>query len=369
MLKIWFSNVKDNMIKNHERIEFNEAVKLTHELEKKCRKEEDQFSSDFTVINEETNEALYSGTFHFGSYDYPNVYQQIKDKSERIKVSKQKQIEKNFLLEKIEELTDPVFKEKEKIDKTIINLDRKRISKLKSWQRRTLYTIGTVSFFLLVLTATTFLLQKIQYEQALKDGKGIVEEKEELIKFYEKGLLGNKNEMVEHLLEGDTLTENQEVLLANHYIEQDEFDKAVDILESPSKVETLILTKKGYNNETKAKKIKAFDEVYSTNEARFDLAYFNNEFELMLKIPEVDMILDRSIMKTRAHLKLDQLDEAKAELKNNNDENMKEKISKYEILVSEIDTLEEKKKKAKKKKEKNKINKELKKKKEEKSKL
>src|SRR5699024_7445102 len=115
-----------------------------------------------------------------------------------------------------------------------------------------------------------------------------------------------------------------------------------------------------YDRDTKVSKIKEFNELYSTNEARFDLAYFDSDYELMLNIQDVNMVSKRSRMKTRAYIKLDQLDEAKEELKNNNDEHTKEMVEKYEILTTEIDTLKEKIDKEKDKKAKKKLESELK---------
>lgn len=359
MLQVWFANVKDNLIENHEKINFNKAVELTNVLEMKCRNEKNKFSSEFTVIDSKTNDSLYEGVFNFGSYDYPNIYHQIKDKSNKIKVDKERQADKNYLLEKIEELTPEEMKREENIDKTFINIDKDNISKLKKWQRRTIYGLTTFLFIFSIMIIVWSITQMSSYEKALADGRKQLSSSESLIENYEKGLLGNKEVMIEYINNLNNLSENQEILLVNHFIDKEEYTKAVETLDDDSRAETMILMNDNYDKETKIKKIKDFNEEYSTNEARYDLAYFDKDYELMLNIQDVDMIVERSKMKTNAHLKLDQLDEAKAELKNNNDEEMKDKIEQYEALTTEIDTLKEKYDKEKNKKKKKKLKKEL----------
>jgi len=360
LLKVWFSNVEDNLITNHEKIDFQKGVELTNELEMKCRNEQITMSSEFTVIDDNTNESLYTGVFNFGSYDYPNIYHQIKDKANKIKVDKSKQSDKNYLLEKIEELTSDELKREEKIDKTLINIEKDNISKLKKWQRRTIYSL--MMFFLItsIMLTVWSITQMASYEKALNQGRQEVETKKNLIAEYENALQGDEESLIEYLQEQDDLSENQEVLLVNHFINESEYKKAVKILGDNSRTETMILMNDKYDRDTKVSKIKEFNELYSTNEARFDLAYFDSDYELMLNIQDVNMVSKRSRMKTRAYIKLDQLDEAKEELKNNNDEHTKEMVEKYEILTTEIDTLKEKIDKEKDKKAKKKLESELK---------
>lgn len=368
MLQVWFSDVKDNLINNHEKIDFGKAVELTNQLEMKCRNEKKSNSSEFTVIDAKTNESLYEGIFNFGSYDYPNIYHQIKDKANKIKVDKKRQADKDFLLEKIEELTPDEMKREENIDKTLINVDKENISKLKRWQRRTVYSLAGLFLLISVFTVIWSVLQMASYEKALNNEKKQLNGNEELIEHYEKGLLGNREDVIQYLNSLDELSENQEVLLVNHFIDEEEYAKAVEKLGDDSRVETMILMNDNYDESEKVEKINAFNEEYSTNEARYDLAYFDKDYELMLNIQDVDMVLERSKMKTLAHLRLDELDEAKAELNNNNDDEMKEKVNQYEGLTTEIETLEEKIDKAD-KKEKKELEKELKEKKEEKSEI
>lgn len=342
MLQVLFSNVTDNKIPNHQRIDFDEAVKLTHELEMQCRDEKKVISSEFTVISPETGTTFYVGIFNFGSYDYPNIYHQIKVMAQRIKVNKNNQADKAYLLEQIEVLTPEEFKKKEIIDKTLINLDKSKISKLKKWQRVVLYTFTALTTTAVVVLGVSFFFQKVQYETALADGRKNFEKQEELVKTYETALLGSKDELLK-FLEEEELNENQQLILVDIYLKRNEYEKAVATMGDPVEVETIILNNDYWKNgEVKIKKLKEFNDLYPTNEARFDIAYFKKEYELMLNLPQINMTAKRSRMKTYALMKLGKIDEAKMELRNNNDDGLKEKIAKYEILQAEIKTLNEK---------------------------
>lgn len=342
LLQVLFSNVEDNLIPNHIRIDFSEIVGMTQELEMKCREEKRIISSEFTVIAPETETTLYVGIFNFGSYDYSNIYHQIKEITQHIKVNKKNLADKTYLLEQIEELTPEEYKVKETIDKTLINLDKSKISKLKKWQRIVIYSITSLASVGLVVLGMSFILQKAQYEKALTDGRKSFKENEEMIEVYELALLGNKEDL-EKYFDGKKLNENQEHILVDMYLKENKYEKAVATLGDPIAVETIILNDDYWKNgEVKINKLKEFNELYPTNEARFDLAYFEKEYELMMNLPTINMTAKRSRMKTYALMKLGKIDEAKVELNNNNDERLTEKIDRYEILQAEIKTLTEK---------------------------
>ena len=342
MLQVLFSSIEDNLIPHNVRIDFSEVVSMTHDLELKCRDEKRVISSDFKVIASETDTILYRGVFNFGSYDYPNIYHQVKEMTQHIKVNKKNLADKTYLLEQIEELTPDEYKEEETIDKTLVNLDKSKISKLKKWQRVVVYSFTTLTTVGLVVLGSSFLLQKAQYEDALSKGRKLVQENEGMVEVYESALLGNKEEL-EVYFEGENLNENQQHILVDMYLKENKYDKAVELLGDPVEVETIILNDDFWQNgEVKINKIKEFNELYPTNEARYDLAYFEKEYELMLNLPTINMTAKRSRMKTYALMKLGKIDEAKVELNNNNDEKLTEKIDRYEILKAEIKTLTEK---------------------------
>lgn len=347
MLGVVFINTENTeKIEKYRRYEFAEAVALTENVEKECRKEKQRFKAEFHLTSEDGN-LYYSGVFHFGSYDYQNIYHQVRDKSPNLQASKDREQHRTFVLEQIEVLTPAAYKEIEEIDKTFINLEKTNISKLNKWQRITLYTTAIVG----ILGCTTLfiyhLLEKERFEAQLANEIEKASIHVSLIEQYEIALQGNRSNLIPYLEElqvVNKLNENQIVLLINEYLINDQFEKAVELNNDIIYLETLILANRLLKDEEKVKKISAFNDFYPTNEARFDLAYFEGNYELMLNIENVNMTVQRSEMKTYAYLKLNQLENAKRELNNNSNKTLEEKIVRYEILAAEIKTLEDRKK-------------------------
>ncbi|WP_050182271.1 hypothetical protein [Domibacillus robiginosus] len=340
-MQVIFYNVSSSLINNFEKMPFAEAVKVSQEVEQICRDENKTLTGDFQVIGED-KKVFYRGVFNFGSYDYPNIYHKIKDMVKHIKVDKKDQADKIYLLEQIELLTPDQYKQAEMVDKTLINLDKSRVSKLKSWQRKTAYAAGGVSLAGFLMTGFLFFTQQTSYEKALDDGRNQLKESAALAETYGEALLGNDAKMVHALESSDELTEQQQQILVDKYVSENKFEKAVKLLDGDYvKAESLILTSSLPAKE-KIAKIKAFHQMYPTNEARYDIAYLQGDYELMLNLKNINMSVKRSEMKTHALLKLGRVDEAKVELNNNSNEELNEKIVQYEIINAEIKTLKDK---------------------------
>lgn len=342
-MQVIFYNVPDSRIKNFEKMPFSEGVSLSQEVEKACREEGTQFTSEYQVLDSE-NIAYYQGQFNFGSYEYGNIYQSIKAKSNSIKVKKEHQADKLYLLEQIELLTPDEFKQEEKVDRTLLNLDKSRISRLKNWQRKAIYAISALSLIGLLGTGMAFAAQKEAYEKALDDGRTQLANSKNLNEVYEENILQENDNLVAELSQVENPSENQIRILVSEHVKNNEFEQAVALLDGDHiQVETLILGS-NENKEDKIEKLEEFNEVFPSNEARYDLAYFNEEYELMLNIPNITMNVQRSEMKTYALLKLGKVEEAKAELNNNSNEELAEKISRYEVITAEISTLKDQQK-------------------------
>ena len=339
---VFFNSGNTEKIKNFYHISFNEAVVLTENIERECRKEKQSFQAEFQVTDVNGN-VHYHGLFTFGSYDYQNIYHQINVTAPQIKLKKDKEHERQFLLDQIEKLTPVAYKEIEIIDKTFINLQKTNISKLKKWQRTLFYLLAPAASFGCIAFAFLFNVQQSDFNAQITSEIEKAEVNKQLIEHYELVLQGNKESFVtylEALNAENKLTENQQILLINEYLLAGAYDKAIAINNDIIYVETLLLANKELSDTVKADKIAAFNELYPTNEARFDLAYFEKNYELLLNVENVNMTVQRSEMKTYAYLKLGKIEEAKKELNNNSNNTLSEKIVRYEILAAEIKTLE-----------------------------
>lgn len=338
---VFFNSTNTEKIENFRQIPFSEAVALTENVERECRKEKKSFQAEFQVVDENGN-IYYHGIFSFGSYDYQNVYHQVRETAPKIKLPKGEEHERQFLLEQIEKLTPAAYKEIEYVDKTFINLEKTNISKLKKWQRVAFYLLAPAASIGCLAFAFMFNVQQSNFNEQLANEIEKTEINKQLIDHYEAALQGNKDSYLTYLekLNNDKkLTENQQVLLINEYLIAGAYDKAVELNDDVIYVETLLLANKEISNKEKANKIAAFNELYPTNEARFDLAYFEQNYELLLNVENVNMTVQRSEMKTYALLKLGKVEDAKKELNNNSNSVLSEKIVRYEIIAAEIKTL------------------------------
>jgi hypothetical protein len=339
---VFYNSTNTEKIENFRHISFSDAVALTENVERECRKEKQSFQAEFQITDLNGN-IYYRGIFAFGSYDYQNIYHQLRETAPKIKLSKDREHERQFLLEQIEKLTPAAYKEIELVDKTFINLEKTNISKLKKWQRFVFYSLTPIASIGCIALGFMFSMQQSNFNQQLANEVEKAEINKQLIENYEAALQGNKESYLtylETLSKENKLTENQQVLLINQYLVTGAYDKAVALNDDVIYVETLLLANKELSDTNKKGKIATFNELYPTNEARFDLAYFEKNYDLLLNVENVNMTVQRSEMKTYAYLKLGKVEQAKKELNNNSNSVLSEKIVRYEILAAEIKTLQ-----------------------------
>jgi len=335
----FFQTDEKRLLNDFKLLEFNEAVQLTDELEAVYRSQKKKANASFEVISDE--QICYSGIFKLGSYEFNNLYEQLKENVPRIRVQKQDVYVKDFLLDSIEKETDDVFKHREKIDATLINVEKTNISKLKNWQRKSIYGVTAASLLSSTLLLFTLSSQKNAYEEALKDGRNQVAVAQNYNNQYETALLGSKDALIVTLKEEKKLNNNQEKILVNELFAKDDFETAVNVLKSEEKVADLLLLS-SIDSKIKKKKLKKFNDLYANNSSKFDIAYYEKNFELMLELKNVRMNTKRSEMLTLAYIRLDKIDEAKKELNNNNNNKLAKKIATIEGLKAEISVLEKK---------------------------
>lgn len=346
MLYVVFTEIDDTSIKTFEELPLSEAMYLTDKLERKCREEGKKVNGEFYIIDltdeSKKKEAVYRGTFKFGYYESLNLYHHIKKTIPSIKVSREREHEKVLFLEKLEDETESKYKVDDDPDSYLSNLDRDKISKLKKNQRRMIYVSVIISTIALIIVLILYVIKVNEFEKYSDQAQLTKEQQESLISIYEKGLSGDEQSVVTYLEAKENITDEQKLLLANMLIKEKKFKEVINLYGDVQFVANLVSNSKQSSLQDTINVLKEFDEMYPTNQAKYDLAYYSGRYDLMLKIPEVQMNARRSRMKTYAHLKLGQLEEAKSELANNNNEKLKSQINNYELLEAEISLIEEK---------------------------
>ncbi|WP_332698419.1 hypothetical protein [Halalkalibacter lacteus] len=339
MLYVNFTRGKHSKIIKHERIPFPEAVKLSQEIEMEMREKNRTMESYFHVINPNYEDDMYEGTFHFGSYAAPNLFIHIKKMLLVIKTDKEKEKIRLAFIAEMEELLDDQYKKEEDIQNdNLKNLDVSKISRLHRWQRRTIY--GVAGFFALTTVGVFvyFFMQIAVFNQEYQTMASESDRQGQVINYYENALLGKTGELEQYLasLDMDDLNSQERNIYAGYVADEGDFDQLNALFENDTSMVATFLS----NHKTD--RLREYHDRYPTNEARFDLAFSDENYDEVLKIENVDISTDRSKKKTYAYLKTGNLEKAKEELERNNSSEMKEKIARYEELNGAIAKLDDK---------------------------
>lgn len=334
LLQVVFTQLNDNTIKKFERMDFVDAVAQSAILEQKYREDKIKVNGDFYLIEKESDgTALYTGTFIFGSHYAPNLYIHIKKKLEEIKMNKQQQRDRIELIAKMEDGLPDIYKKEEVIENAhLLNLDVSRISKLKKWQRRSIYALTGLLGFAFVGTVFYMVMTIAQYDVAYNKERQTVAAQEKTLEIYEQGLLGNKNEMLDYFNENQkNLTDEEKKIYAGLLLEDKKFKEVVGLYNNDLGYIATMISNRGDINT-----LKEFHKDFPSKESSFDIFYADKKYKELLALKDVDMTVKRSEMKTYALMKTGKLEEAKAELSNNNNDDLKGKLTEYEKLSKEI---------------------------------
>jgi hypothetical protein len=337
VLQVVFTQLDDNDIRKFEKMDFTNMVEITANLEKKYRDAKKKINGDFYLIEKDSDGTpIYTGTFNFGSYYAPNLYQHIKKKLDEMKLSKQQQQDRIELIAKMEEGLPENYKKEEVFENVhLLDLDIRKVSKLTRWQRRTIYALtGLLSLALIGLifyTAMTI----AQYDVAYKKEHETVLSQNKTLGIYEQGLLGNKKELNKYLYKNKKgLTNDQKKLYAVLLLQDKKYKEVVDLYNNDLSFIAALISSTGNID-----MLREFNKDFPSKEGEFDILYADKKYEELLTLKNVDMTVKRSEMKTYALLKTGRIEEAKAELTNNNNKDMKKKIVQYEELSKEINGL------------------------------
>jgi tetrahydromethanopterin S-methyltransferase subunit B len=338
MLYVNFTRGTHPKISKHERIPFPEAVKLSQEIEMEMREKKKTIDSYFFVIDPEYDEEMYEGTFQFGSYTAPNLFIHIKKKLAVMKTDKEKEKIRLAFITEMDELIEDQYKKEEDTEHDILNnLDVSKISRFNRWQRRTIYSIAGFFALTAVGVFSYFFIQIAVINQEYQAIASESDQKGQVINYYENALLGDTEELEQHLasIERSELSSQEKIIYAGYVADEGDFDKLNTIFENDTSMVATFLS----NNKDTAI-LRQYHDSYPTNEARFDLAFADENYEEVVEIENVELSTTRSIKKTYAYLKIDNLDAAKEELEGNNSSEMKEKIERYEelkVLIAKLD--------------------------------
>lgn len=339
MLYINFVQGNHENLPKHERIPFNEVVALSHKIESEMREKQSTIASYFYVIDDEMADTLYEGEFIFGSHSSPNLYIHIINKLQSIKTSKENEKLRLSFITDMEALVDEKYKKQDEMEENPFqDLDRTRISRLKRWQRRSIYGLTGVLGLACIGILAFFLIQVSSISEEAQASVAQVEEQEETIEYYEQALLGDEDNLESYFNEKEieSLSDRERNIYASLVADNQDFDTLNTLFENDNRLAATFLGQQG-----NIPALRAYNEQFPTNEARFDLAYAEEKYEEMLNVENVEINSRRSEMRTEALLKTGDIEAARQELENNSSTELAERVNRYGELDSEISDLNE----------------------------
>lgn len=311
MLYVNFTRGSHAKIRKHERMPFPQAVEISHEIEMEMRGKGEKLESYFYVIDTDYDEAMYEGHFTFGSYQAANLFLHIKKQLPKIRVNKERERIRLAFIADLEESVDERYKIEEEFDPNEKNLEWDKVSRLKKWQRRTVY--GLTGFFAVtsVCVPAYFFIQLANLNQSYHASVANAEESKEVLDTYEGALLGNDEALYDYLdsLTQEEMSDAERNLYAGFVADAGEFEQLNTLFDQDH---SLVASFLSIHRETET--LQAYHEEYPTNEAMFDIAYVNEEFEEVTTIEDVDITQERSKKRANAFLQIGNAIEAESEL-------------------------------------------------------
>jgi hypothetical protein len=339
MLYVNFVQGKHDELPKHERIPFNDAVALSQKIEMEMREKKSKIASYFYVIDDELADSLYEGEFVFGSYTAPNLFIHIKNNLPAIKTNKENEKLRLSFIADMEEATDEQYKQEEDMENDLYqHLDSTKISHLKRWQRRTIY--GAAGFFAFASAGifTFFFLQIASISNEVSSTTAEAEQQAEVITYYEQALLGEE-ETLEAYLSGkdtDALSNRETGIYARMVADNEDFETLNALYEEDTSLAATFLAQ-----EADAETLRAYNEQYPTNEAQFDLAFADENYEELLEMKNVEINNRRSEMRTEALIEMGDLEGARAELENNTSSELADRLNRMEELNTQLADIDE----------------------------
>lgn len=333
MLFVRFTDVPDPRIANYERLTFAEAVATTHALHDALTGEGKSSSGDFRLFDQK-DELLYRGTFTFGTEgSYLNLYQQVRDRVQRIRTKKEEAAKKIWLLEEIESETPDEYKRQ--TARTVTAAPTTYQSRLTRLQRRLIY--GTTIVGLLFTTgfsATQVLIDREAYAEQTH----VADKK--WLEAYEQALQNDEEPLIA-LLEQKNRTEEERDLLIDLYLSSGEDEKAQGLVNDPILVETKLASLALPDTE-KLERLQDFQKRHPTDEGAFDIAVLEQNYEIVTKTEDVEWATDRIAAKVNAYLYFGEIASAKEWANKTSDPYVQSQLSCYQETSTELKKLQNK---------------------------
>ncbi|WP_214830843.1 hypothetical protein [Exiguobacterium sp. s56] len=336
MLFVRFTDVPDTRIQNYERLTFAEAVVATHDLHQTLSEEGMSCSGDFRLFDQK-DEMLYRGTFTFGTEGtYPNLYHQVQDRVQRIRIKKEDNSKKMWLLDEIESETPDDYKRPSVKSNLVVSSTYQ--SSLTRLQRRLIYGAATAGIlFTSLFTATQWFIDKEAHAEQVTGGE------QAWLDAYDQALQGEESSLIQ-LFERKDRSEEEDALLADLYLAEGADQKALELTDDPILIETK-LAGLDLSDQEKLERLRDFQVSHPTDEGAFDIAVLERNHEIVAKTKDVEWTAPRISAKVTAYLYLGDIESANEWASKTNDPAVQVKMDKYQDIRATIEGLNEKLKK------------------------
>jgi len=337
MLSVMFIKSETKELKPFQKLSIPEACEITETLETQYRRTRKKAHADFFILDEEDQE-VYAGTLSIGSGHARHVVDHIKKKLSSLKMDDIQEARKRSFLEQLEKevpdhlkTTDGSFSLEEEKEN---HMQTTQTPVISTRNRRLIYGGGILS--LLILSATCFSTVATSQDRAetIQDLQKQVKLEQKITGTYERALLGDSQGALKQLssINEQSLTKEQKNVYMSLLVDQKKYEEAVQLQGNHPEVVESMISKKGDINT-----LKEFQQTFPSSNGAFDLAYYEQRWEDMMRQSGVEMTDKRYEMKAYGYLKLDKVKEAKEAAAHIQNQGLNQKIETYEKTKKEVE--------------------------------
>lgn len=331
MLFVMFTSSEANEVNCFKKLTFEEACKLTSNLEEQYKEKRKVAKVNFHLLNDQ-DEELYTGTLHLGSGYAQNIYHHIYKKLSAHKFSKQQEEKKQELFREMEKETPLHLRSLPSEQVTVSQPNQSPLSKLTSVQRKLIYGVGIGAFVISLSLNIIYLSDMKTYKTAVASVSDKLETQEKVTNIYQDALSGNPDDAIDQFSKMKKLSASDKKVYINLLLSEKKYEEAVKVSQGDvSNIETMLF-KEG-NVET----LKEFNKAFPSENADFDIAYLEKRWADVVGVKGMTMNEKRHEMRSYAFLKNGKLKEAKSEAAKANSSELDNKIARFEKIQKELD--------------------------------